>query len=381
MKSVNPNICMVHPNQGDIIETFIDVHRKRLSNVVSVLHGGHMPMFENGSSEPCHELEQSTETLFSATGIPETPLQESAADKLAEYLKSRKVDVVLAEYGPTGVALLTPCRMAGIPLVVHFHGFDASIKVVLEKYRAGYKRLFEEASAIVAVSREMERALLALGAPADRVSVNAYGVNGSMFEGASPKDAPPNFIGVGRFVEKKAPHVTIKAFAKVAGEVADAKLTLAGDGPLRDSCIQLAKDLGIEDRVEFPGPLSHAEVAKLMRSARAYVQHSVTAESGDMEGTPNSILEASASGLPVVSTNHAGIPDAVVHEVTGLLCDEMDIEAMERNLMEMAINPEKAAQMGIAGQNRMTTEYDIDTRLANLSAIINQAVAIRGANS
>lgn len=369
----DPRICMIHPHPSSVAETFIEIQGRRLPNVVAVLHGGHMPTHENRESTPCAELLHSTESIFSPTGTPETALHEDAVERLTNYLIKRKVDVVLAQYGPTGVALLEPCKRAGIPLVTHFHGFDASLKPVIEKYRTGYDRLFREGTAFIAVSLVMEQMLKALGAPADRLVVNPYGVDHARFSGGDPANSKPVFLGVGRFVEKKAPQTTIRAFAGVVREVPEARLVLAGDGELRDECMLLATELGMATNVDFPGRVTHDEVADLMRQARAYVQHSVTASTGDMEGTPNSILEASASGLPVVSTIHAGIPQSVIHGETGLLCEEHDVIAMERNMLLLATSPEKAAAMGNAGQHHVAKEYDLNDRLGRLHQIIKQA--------
>lgn len=368
-----PNICMVHPNRDDRIETFIAAHGQGLPNVVTVLHGGHMPIYKNGESVQCPELAKGDGTHFSTSGKPETDEHHDAARKLARYFAQHHIEVALAEYGPTGVALLEPCRMAGVPLVAHFHGYDASIKVVIEKYRTGYNKLFKAAAAIVVVSNAMKQALMSLGAPSEKLHIIPYGVNSVMFTGAAPEHNPPHFLGVGRFVVKKAPQTTILAFAEVARLVKQARLTIVGDGFLLEDCRQLVRQLGIEKQVDLPGLKTHTEVAQLMRSARAFVQHSVTAENGDMEGTPNSVLEASASGLPVVSTIHAGIPEAVIHETTGLLCDERDCDAMQSNMMELALNPEKAASMGKEGRKHIQRYYDSKTQLAKLSAIITQS--------
>ena len=241
----DPNICIVHPNPGPQCETFIRAHIDRLPGVVSVLHGGHMPLFDKHGEDLHPGLPQDFRQLFSPDGKPHTALHEKAAENIADHLEKRDIQVVLAEYGPTGAAMMEPCRNSGIPMVVHFHGYDASIRDVLKKYEKGYERLFGFASGIIAVSEKMRKDLIALGAPSAKLYQNPYGVDLDLFGQADPSSAKPVFVGVGRFVEKKAPHLTISAFARTLEKAPDAELTLIGDGPLREECAGLAETLGI----------------------------------------------------------------------------------------------------------------------------------------
>jgi len=113
-----------------------------------------------------------------------------------------------------------------------------------------------------------------------------------------------------------------------------------------------------------------AAIAEIFSQARAYVQHSVVAGNGDCEGTPNSILEAAASGLPVVSTRHAGIKEAVVHDQTGFLVDEWDEAGMAAAMLRLAEDPALATRMGQAGRKHMEANYAADVRLKALAEIL-----------
>lgn len=367
-------ICLAHPNPGPECETFIRAHIRGLSGVQSVLHGGHMPLRDAADNALHPGLPQDSPLLFSPSGKAETQEHRQAAMNMARFLRSGHTDVVLAQYGPTGVALLPACREANIPLVAHFHGYDASLGPVLAKYAAGYAALFEHVAAVIAVSQEMRQDLLRLGAPEDRLYVIPYGVDASMFTAASPQDAPPRFVSVGRFVDKKAPETVLAAFAAVQADIPDATLVMLGDGVLRPACIRLAACLGVAHAVSFPGAVSHDEVAQVMRGARCFVQHSVTAPTGDKEGTPNAVLEAAASGLPVVATYHAGIREAVVHEHTGLLCHEHDAATMAEHMRRMARSPALAAALGAAGRAHVQACYDRERQLAALTQVLQAAV-------
>jgi colanic acid/amylovoran biosynthesis glycosyltransferase len=292
----------------------------------------------------------------------------------ARYLRREAIDVVLAEYGPTGVAVLDSCHDAGVPLVVHFHGYDAHSIPVLEEYREEYRQLFAAAAAVIAVSRTMAEQLLALGVPNEKLVINSCGVDVHAFNGASPAHAKPIFLAVGRIVDKKAPHLTLLAFAKVIEACPEARLMMVGDGPLLDCCKQLAAALGITESVEFTGAVCHERVQALMTGARAFVQHSVRTTYGDSEGTPVAILEASATGLPVVSTKHAGIQDAVLNRRTGFLVAERDVNGMAHYMLRLACDSGLAASMGTAGRQFVSENYSAEKSIGQLYGILQKAV-------
>jgi len=304
-------------------------------------------------------------------------LHERARDSLlARHLRSKSIEVVLAEFGPTGVSIMDACRLAAIPFVVHFHGFDAHHTSTLETYGKSYPVMFSRASAIVAVSRHMRKQLLDLGASPDKVHYLPYGVDCSLFEGARPAAAPPVFLAVGRFVDKKAPYLTLLAFKKTLMRVPDARLIFIGDGELLEACKQLAKVLGVADNVEFRGPQSSGEVAAAMQSSRAFVQHSIRTSYGDSEGTPVTILEAGASGLPVVSTRHAGIPDVVLEGETGFLVDERDVDGMAEHMAALAENPSLAGTLGAKARQHIASNFALSQNIDRLwSLLLNAATS------
>jgi glycosyltransferase involved in cell wall biosynthesis len=269
------------------------------------------------------------------------------------------------------------CNSEGIPLIVHFHGFDAYDQSILEEYQSPYKKMFSAAEAVIAVSKQMESQLLALGADREKVFYNPYGIDTSLFAGVDPAASPPAFLFVGRFVDKKAPHLTILAFKKVFTQFPDARLIMIGEGPLWEACKQIARALGVSEAVEFLGRRSHTQVAAVMRQVRALVQHSMRTTYGDSEGTPLAILEAGSTGIPVVATRHAGIKDAVVEKETGFLVDEGDIEGMAKCMLRLAKEPPLASRMGKNARERICIEYSMERSIHNLSKIIETSIQSR----
>ena len=243
----------------------------------------------------------------------------------------------------------------------------------MRRHAAVYSDLFRCAAAIVTVSNHMRERLIALGAPAARVHVNYYGVDTRCFAGADPASAEPRFVAVGRFVEKKAPQLTLVAFQRAMREVPDARLTMIGDGPLLAPCRELAWGLGIGHAVKFRGARPPHEVAAAMRSARAFLQHSIRASTGDSEGTPVAVLEAGATGLPVVATRHEGIPEVVREGQTGLLVDERDVDGMAAHIITLARSPDLAAQLGKTARAHVIARFSLEASLARLRDLLVSA--------
>jgi glycosyltransferase involved in cell wall biosynthesis len=146
-------------------------------------------------------------------------------------------------------------------------------------------------------------------------------------------------IQASRFIEKKGLDTTLIAFADFRKKYPNAELVLAGEGPLENRLKEIAQRLGIAQAVCYPGFLAQHELAAAYRSAHLFLHPSQTTRSGDQEGVPNSMLEAMASGLPVVATQHGGIPEAVQSGRDGLLVPERDSRALAAALLEIADNP------------------------------------------
>lgn len=386
-------VAVVSPDRRGYSQTFVRAHVERLPaevGEVEHLHGGALPVWRNDfrplPPRALHWLgraagaaagrDRRVATSFLAGYAPRGVRERG----VARHLRRWGADVVLAEYGPTGVAMAGPARRAGVPLVVHFHGWDAYDRAELERFEEAYPALFESAAAVVAVSRDMVGQLEELGAPAAKIRHNPVGVDLERFagDGSRVAESDPILLAVGRFTEKKAPHLTVLAFARAAGARPEAELVMAGDGRLLDSCRTLAAALGVADRVRFPGAVSHEEVRRLMGRSRAFVQHSLRPPSGDSEGNPVAVREAMASALPVVATRHAGIAETVVDGETGFLVEEGDWEAMADRMGRLLDEPETAARMGRAGRERARESFGMDESIARLAGILRAAARSTG---
>lgn len=149
---------------------------------------------------------------------------------------------------------------------------------------------------------------------------------------------------------------------------------MVGEGPLLPEARALVRSLDQEGRVQFLGVRGQDEVAQLMWQVRGFVQHSLMAPDGDSEGNPVAVMEAQLSGLPVVATRHAGIPEVVLHGVSGLLVDEGDEQAMAEAIRRLVVDPALAARLGDCGRCRIQEGFTIDHHLRQLSDLLLQVM-------
>ncbi len=364
-------ICITRTVKHAYSETFIRDQINGLSKLADVhtVHSGRFPeKSENGELlSPklywlIHKLIKTftgRNNYFSNYGVK-------------RFLKSNKIDVVISNYGTSASHMVPVCKALNIPLIPIFHGHDATDKKYLSKYKTKYTKLFEYAAFIIVVSEEMKNGIINLGANPNKIKVIPCGVNPEKFQPGNEVKKDKNFLAVGRLTPKKGPLYTIKAFNKLLQVHPDATLTIVGkkDG-LYEECLNLIETLNIQKSVIFTGILNQDEIADLMRSSLAFVQHSVTAPNGDMEGTPVSIMEAGASGLAIISTLHGGIKDAVIHSESGYLVQERDSEAMGDYMIEICNSPDLSLKFGEKGREHILENYNQEKQI---SKIYNLAV-------
>lgn len=346
-------------------ETFVKLQIDNLPfHVIQYYSFNHPFLRENDNARTKGNL---LSRFFFRNAIEQTPEQQTS-----NRLKKDKIDIVIAQYGTVGILFTNVCQKLKIPLIVHFHGHDAVRHSVISEHALAYKKMFDYATAIISVSHVMTEKLKALGCPENKIVYNPYGPHPSFFS-IAPNYSKKQLIAIGRFVEKKAPDLLIRSFAQILQSHPDTILLFAGDGPLLNSCKELAKGLSISESIIFLGVISPKEYRRYLHESQVFVQHSITASDGDMEGTPVAILEASAAGLPVVSTFHAGIPDVILDGKTGYLVDEKDIDTMAARIIALLNDIPLAKKMGAAGKVRIKTFFTSQQYINQLSDAILSA--------
>ena len=284
-------------------------------------------------------------------------------------LQSLGVQLVHAHFGPDAVEIWPSAHAAGLPLLVTLHGYDISIHREWWESGSGSKRLrsyparltqlaHEPAVHFIAVSNSVKQRAIDFGIPATKLTVSYLGVDTAAFKPADMPARPRSkrILFVGRMIEKKAPLTLIRAFGAVHRTLLDAELIMIGGGPLLDSARRLADETGVP--VCFLGPLASEQVIDQLAQAAVFCLPSVVADNGDTEGLPISILEAMASGVPVV-TSAPGAEDALCSELTRTgLFEAGDQRSLELALLNMLSNDQLAAAISREGRRVAVERFD-----------------------
>jgi len=286
---------------------------------------------------------------------------------------------VHAHFGPDGCLIAPIARKLGIPMVVGFYGYDVSVLLHSPnsawpaRFRAMFEQDEHEVHAI-AISNHVADKLRAIGIPDERIHIIRLGIRVEQFlydrDYAPRADNIVRCLHIGRLTPKKGPVRLVRAFAgareQLNGRV-DLRLTIAGDGEMRQQVQREIETLDLCDCIDMLGAVKHERVPELLRESDIYTQHCVTGPDGDMEGLGVTFMEASATGLPIAATRHNGIPDIVHHEQNGLLSPEGDIDAMAEHIVRLGEPPELREQMGRRGQamaqELFTLEQTVDRYL------------------
>ena len=366
-------VLVLAPTRRARTETFVRANLARLPFVVEACFGDEIPWHE--PLKALYGLAVLSSKVCTRLGW--LRLATVPTSLVAMLLVRRhRPDVVMVEFGFHAVRVMELAR-TGVPLAVHFRGADASAERYVKRLEQRYRRLFQLTSAVIVKNQTMRSRLISLGAQPAQLVISPSGADEQRFQGATPASMPPRFLAVGRFVAKKGPMDTLEAFASLrhlSHHGDDCRLVMVGDGPLLPDVRERARQLGLEQMVQFPGVLAPDAVAKEMRRARVFVQHSRTAEDGDEEGCPVSVMEAQLCGLPVVATRHGGIPDVVVDQQTGRLVEEGDRMAMAEAMALLADRPDLAGAWGAAGQRRAQARFTVGHHVEQITTLLNALV-------
>jgi len=360
------NVAIFSPNQNPYSETFIQAHKKLLKDNVKFYFGPTHNIKLEGSEEE-FKIYRRFLVFFERLGLIKK--NNSWVFPLIWSLRKHNVQSVLVEYGNHSHKLLPVLMKLKIPVVPIFHGFDASVYKVIEECE-NYQDVFRVSHRVICVSKKMKNTLVGLGCSAEKIVYTPCGPN-DMFFTLQPDFTKDQFVSIGRFVDKKAPYFSILAFHIVLKKYPKYVLKMGGDGPLLNTCKNLVKHLGIQNNVKFLGVISPEELKNELIISKGFIQHSITAENGDQEGTPVAVMEANAAGIPVISTYHAGIPDVIIHDQTGLLSEEKDVEDMAQNIIKIIENKDLAIQMGKRGRQRIEENFNMRIHISKIQATLD----------
>ncbi|MEL6645850.1 MAG: glycosyltransferase [Pseudomonadota bacterium] len=320
-------------------------------------------------------------------------LPASVADKITAQINRRtwrreiEADVVIAHFGNQG-ALIARAQSGWAdrpPLITIYHGRDVSVEYARDRM-ARYRQLLAEGDLHLPVNRSFAELLVKAGAPADRVETLHLGVPVERYPFTpKPVRQPLHLTSVCRLVQKKGLDVAIEALALLHAQhpEIDWRYDIGGDGPLAGALRSQVARHGLTDRIRFLGALSHDETLQQIAAADALLAPSVTAEDGDQEGIPVTLMEAMALGTVVVTSRHSGIPELVEDGVSGYLADERDVEGVKNILATLG----RSHVPGMAQRARACVERSFDDRsqsdalLRFASEMVREPARLRQASS
>lgn len=303
-----------------------------------------------------------------ASGVPFGEVRR----RVEAFLRENRVFAILAEFGHLGSSFAPIGAALGIPVFVYFRGFDASKRLSSPLRVMSYKAALPRLAGYFAVSQSLLDNLAAKGIRHPNSHVIPSGVDTDLFAPAE-KD-PDLLLAVGRMIPKKSPLTTIAAFASATADFPSRRLEMIGDGPLLEAARAEAAALGVAERVRFLGLQPHDVVREKMARASVFLQHSVVDAEGNEEGLPIAIQEAMASGTVVISTYHAGIPDAVESGVDGLLVAEGDLDAYTAALRAVLDNDGLRLGLAEAARRRALEQFDTRVLHRKIEGVIRQAL-------
>ena len=276
----------------------------------------------------------------------------------------RSYDIVHCHFGPNGNlgALLKDLGAIKGKCITAFHGYDVST-YINEKGDNIYESLFKAGDFFLPISERWKEKLIKLGCEKQRIAVHRMGVDTSRFAFTPRKpgeNGKVHMLTVARLVEKKGVQYGIRAVAKVLKKYPHVEYRIAGDGPLRSELQSLIDALNINGHVKLLGWKRQEEIVELMRNAHILLAPSATSKGGDQEGIPVVLMEALSQGLPVLSTQHSGIPELVRDGEFGFLVPERDVNALAEKLEYFIEHPEIWSEMGRAGRDYVARYYDIN---------------------
>jgi glycosyltransferase involved in cell wall biosynthesis len=293
----------------------------------------------------------------------------SGMTKMLRMVRRGGYDLIHAHWVvPNGAMSLPACRLSGLPLVVSLHGSDVFLSEKKFLFRRAACRAFRRASGITACSDDLAHRSQALGAPRAPVTI-PYGVDTEVFrprpdEGAEVRRRlgleadQPMILAVGRLVHKKGFEVLVDATPHLMQSHPDARIVIVGGGDLERSLIDRAARAGVGDKVMLVGKVLRAELPSFYAAATVVAVPSMHDDAGNVDGLPNVMLEALASGSPIVASAVAGIPQAVSDGKEALLVPERDPKALARAIGELLESRGQRETLGESAREKARAVFD-----------------------
>lgn len=296
---------------------------------------------------------------------------------LPELLRQHQPALVHVYYGHKAVKYLPMLRAWGGPFVVSFHGVDVVKFIDREGYLTQLREVFREARLVLGRSRSLLKRLEELGCPPAKLRLNRTPIPLDRIEARErrpPPDGAWRLVQACRLIQKKGLYTVLNALPRVIERFPELKFVLCGTGPEEKKLGEKVHSMGLREHVLMPGWMSQKDLLDSFYYSHLFLHPSEMTASGDQEGVPNSMLEAMATGLPVVATRHGGIPEAVTHGEDGFLVPERSPGALAEAIIALLADPIMLRQFSANAARSVREKFDAAQAVAALEDCYLEAV-------
>ena len=293
-------------------------------------------------------------------------------------IKDSSLDLIHSHFAIDSVYGTKLAQSQDIPSITTLHGFDITTKkedFLFSKSPSGlnyyfnFEYLKKSCNKFLCVSDFIYECALRKGIDESKLIKHYIGIDVHSIQPRNNKEEEQYILHIARLVEKKGTSVLISAFSKLKKNKDGYKLIIIGDGPLLTTLKKKTVDLGIEKRVIFLGFQTNDTVLKWIKKSAMVVMPSITANSGDSEGLPTVLLEASAAGVPLIGTTHAGIPELIKENINGYLVPERDEKKLLDRMEYLIDNASERYRLGEGARNFVVANFDLGKQTAALELI------------
>lgn len=300
-----------------------------------------------------------------------------------------KFDVIHAHWvlpsGPIAAMVAMLCRL---PLVVSLHGSDIFVAGKNHLFAAVAQSVFAKATEVIACSNDLAERAMRLGLAHEKVRIIPYGVDVHKFCSDETKERALReklgiasdelvVLSLGRLVYKKGFEYLIRAIPQVIAKFKEVKFIIVGAGPLQNQLRLISKELRVSEYLLMPGRVPWDEVPQYIGMCDVFVVPSIRDHSGNVDGLPNVLLEAMASGKPIVASRIGGIPDVIRHERNGLLVDEKKPQQLASAINRLLASSGLRKQYGSAAREKAKRELNWENIAKATAEIYKQAVIVK----
>jgi len=323
-------------------------------------------------------LRQKNKSQFAFDNIYVAKNAMTSIEEFYQIMKKQNVQLIHFQFGITALFLLGLKKLSKLPTVVTFHGFDASIELKKRSTLLQYKKkLFPQTDHIIAVSHKLKENLVNSGCPENKITVLSNGIDVHRFE-YKPRilnhSEPVKILCIARLTEKKGLIYLIEAFSKINTVRPNTELLILGQGELKSELQQRIAKLNLVSKAKIVDYMPHCEIPGIMHKHHIFCLPSVTSSKGDEEGLPTVLKEACATGMPVISTYHSGIPELIHNGKNGFLVPEKNIDILTERLLYLIDHSELWESMGLYGRKQVEQNYNKDVQVRKLEEIYTRLI-------